>query len=169
VPKLPCWYSRVPEILSGLQAPGAPPLLDRDAVEKLFGVRRRQAIRLLNAASGYQVGKTFIVGREALIHFVECVDRTGVTREARARKQRVASALNEVANYAEAQRVEVRPAASALNFRPENLSAAVELVAPGRLQISYRSAEDLLARIVELAASATNDFPAFRQLFGGGK
>lgn len=169
MPKLPCWYSRVPEILSCLQAPGAPPLLDRAAVEELFGVRRRQAIRLLNAASGYQVGKTFIVGRDALIHFLERVDQNGATREARARKQRVATALNEVANYAQAQRVEVRPASSALNFRPANLPAAVELVAPGRLQISYSSAEDLLARIVELAASATNDFPAFRQLFGAGK
>jgi hypothetical protein len=40
-------------------------------------------------------------------------------------------------------------------------------VAPGKLQISYRGAEDLLACLVELAAAATNDFPAFRELYEG--
>jgi hypothetical protein len=35
------------------------------------------------------------------------------------------------------------------------------------LQISYHGAEDLLAHLVELAAAATNDFPAFRKLYEG--
>ena len=50
-----------------------------------------------------------------------------------------------------------------------DLPSAIELVGPGMLQISYRGAEDLLAKIVELAAAATNDFPAFRSLYEGRK
>ena len=96
--KQPCWYSRVPQILSQLQAPGAPPLLDRTAVESLFGVRRRQAIRILGSARGYQVGKTFIVERQALAQFLQQLDQSGAPREAAAKKQRIAIALNEVAN-----------------------------------------------------------------------
>jgi hypothetical protein len=166
MPKLPLWYLRLPEILTQLRVPGAPPFLDRPAVEKLFGLRRRQAIRLLATARGYQVGKTFLVERQALIEFLESREKSGAAPQARARKRSVAAALNEVTNYAAAQSVHV-PARADLFRRPSNLPAAVELVAPGKLQISYRSAEDLLAQLVELAIAATNDFPGFRKLYEG--
>ena len=169
MPKVPSWYSRIPEILSLLRDPGAPPLLDRSAVEQLFVVSRRQAIRILNASNGYQVGKTFIVERQALAKFLSAIERSGAGPGFRGRKQRVAAALNEVANYAEAQRVEIRPRPGALLQRPADLPAALELLGPGKLQISYADPEDLLARIVELAAAAANDFPAFRRLYGVAK
>jgi len=169
MPKLPCWYSRVPEILTLLKNPGGPPLLDRPAVENLFRVRRRQAIRILGAAKGYQVGKTFIVERAALVQFVEGLEESGVPREALTRKQRIANALNEVANYAAAQKVEIRPNHGALSRRAAELPPSIELVAPGKMLISYSGAEDLLAHLVELASSAANDFPAFRRLYGGEK
>jgi hypothetical protein len=167
MPKLPLWYLRVPAILAELRTPGAPPFLDRPAVEKLFRVSRRQAIRLLGVARGYQVGKTFLVERDALIGYLEGLENSGAAPQARARKRSVAAALEEVANYAAAQRVQVPARADVLRRRAANLPAAIELVAPGRLQISYRSAEDLLAQIVELAAAATNDFPSFRNLYEG--
>ena len=167
MPKLPLWYRRVPKILRQLQSPGVPPLLDRPAVEELFAVRRRQAIRLLGAANGYQIGKTFVVDRQALIEYLEGVEKSGVAPEARARKQRVALAINEVANHLEAQRVQIQTSPDALRRRPAELPAAIDLVAPGKLQISFQGAEDLLAQIVELAAAAANDFPAFRKLYEG--
>jgi hypothetical protein len=165
MPKLPSWYLRVPAILRQLRAPGAPPFLDRPALETLFAVRRRQAIRLLGAAQGYQIGKTFVVDRQALVHFLEAVEKSGAAPAARARKQRVAAALTEVAHSAAAQQIEVRTRPDALRRRPADLPAAIALVAPGKLQISFHGAEDLLAHIVELAAAATNDFPAFRRLY----
>ena len=58
-------------MLQQLRSPAAPPFLDRPAIEQLFSIRRRQAIRVLAAASGYQVGKTFVVERQALIDFLE--------------------------------------------------------------------------------------------------
>jgi len=167
MPKLPGWYLSVPAILRQLRNPAAPPFLDRPAIEQLFSIRRRQAIRVLSAAGGYQVGKTFVVERQAFIHFLEGLEHSGAAPEARARKRRVASALNEVANHAAAQRVQVPTAADVFQRQPANLPSSIELVAPGKLQISYRGAEDLLAKIVELAAAATNDFPAFRNLYEG--
>jgi hypothetical protein len=167
MPKLPLWYRRVPEILHQLKSPGVPPVLDRPAIEELFAVSRRQAIRLLGATNGYQVGKTFIVDRQALIDYLEGVEKSGAAPEARVRKRRVALALAEVANYAEAQRVRVRTSPDVLRRRPADLPAAIDLVAPGKLQISFWGAEDLLAQIVELAAAATNDFSAFRKLYEG--
>jgi len=167
MPKLPGWYLSVPAILQQLRSPDAPPFLDRPAVEKLFSIRRRQAIRVLAAASGYQVGKTFVVERQAVVEFLEGMERSGVAPRARARKRRVAAALNEVAHHAAAQQVQVRTAPDVLRRRPGSLSSAIELVAPGKLQISYGGAEDLLAKIVELASAAANDFPAFRDLYEG--
>jgi hypothetical protein len=165
MPKLPGWYICVPAILEQLRSPGSPPFLDRPAIEKLFSIRRRQAIRVLAAARGYQVGKTFMVERQGLIEFLEGIEHSGAAPEARARKQRVAAALNEVANHAAAERVQVRTSPDVFRRQPANLPSAIKLVAPGKLQISYRGAEDLLAKIVELAAAATNDFPAFRTLY----
>jgi len=164
MPKLPSWYSRVPEILASIERPGAPPLLDRAAVEQLFGVRRRQAIRILSAAEGYQAGKTFIIERQALCDFLNGIEKSGAAPEARAHKRRIAAALNEVANFAEAQRVEIRPGGA---LRHPGLPPSIELLGPGKLQISYSGAEDLLARVVELASAAANDFPAFRRIYGG--
>ena len=164
MPKLPLWYHQVPDILGQLETAGMPPVLDRPAIEKLFGVRRRQAIRLLGAAKGYQVGKTFIVDRQTLVEFLENLEKSGAAPEARARKRRVALAINEVASYAQAQKVQVHAGPDALRRQPAGLPTAIDLVAPGKLQIQFRSAEDLLARIVDLAAAATNDFAAFRKL-----
>lgn len=169
MPALPAWYQRVPDILATLRTAGMPPVLDRSAIEDLFRVRRRQAIRLLGAANGYQVGKTFIVDRQSVIDYLENLENSGAAPEARARKRRVALAITEVANYAEAQRVEIRTSPDALKRRPADLPAGIDLVAPGKLQISYSGAEDLLARIVELAAAATNDFAAFRKIYEGGR
>jgi len=167
MPKLPLWYRRLPEILRRLKSPGTPPVLDRPAIEELFEVSRRQAIRLLGAANGYQIGKTFIVDRQALIEYLEAIEKSGAAPEARARKRRLAVALAEVANHAAAQQVQVRTTPDVLRRRPGDLPRAIDLVAPGKLQISFEGAEDLLAQIVELAAAAANDFPAFRKLYEG--
>jgi len=45
MPAQTSWYLRVPEIAAQLRAPAAPPFLDRPAIESLFRLRRRQAIR----------------------------------------------------------------------------------------------------------------------------
>jgi hypothetical protein len=169
MPAQPLWYLRIPEILAGLRTPSAPPFLDRPAIEKLFGVSRRQAIRLLGAADGYQVGKTFLVSRDSLMDYLEQIEKSGAAGQVRARKQRVASALAEVANHSAAQRVQIHIDPGVLRRRPAGLPAGIELVAPGKLQISYSKAEELLARIVELASAATNDFPAFRRLYEAGQ
>jgi hypothetical protein len=167
MPAQPSWYTRIPEILGQLDAEGLPPFLDRPAIERLFRVGRRQAIRLMGVLNGYQVGKTFLVDGQSLKRFLAEIERTGAGAQARARKERVLSALNEVANRAAAQRVRIPAAPTALERRVSDLPAALELIEPGRLLIHYRGAEDLLSRIVELAASATNDFPAFRKRYEG--
>lgn len=167
MPAQPSWYTRVPDILVRLRAPSAPPFLDRPAMEQLFRVGRRQAIRLMGSSNGYQIGKTFLVDRQSLIAFLELVEKSGVSDQARKRKQRVLNALNEVAHQTAAQRIQIRTDPPTIDRGQSDSIPSIEIIEPGRLQIIYSGAEDLLARIVELAAAATNDFPAFRARYGG--
>ena len=160
MPAQPSWHLRVPDILAALRGPAAPPFLDRSAIETLFHLRRRQAIRMMHFCGGYQVGKTFLVDREGLIDLVERVDHTGGVELARQRKQRISAALNEVANHAVARSTQIRTDPALLSRRPADLPAASERVAPGKIQISYHGATDLLA-------AATHDFPRFRKIFEG--
>jgi hypothetical protein len=165
MPAQPSWHLRVPEIRAALTSPASPPFLDRPAIEQLFGLRRRQAIRILTVCGGYQVGKTFLIHREALLSYIEEVAATGAVDRIRQRKLRISAALNEGANQAAAQRTQIRTVPDLLRRLPADLPPAIELVGPGKIQISFHDATDLLVQVAELAAAATNDFPRFRKIF----
>lgn len=168
MPAQASWYLRIPEIVAQLHTPAAPPFLDRPAIENLFRLRRRQAIRLMGSCGGYQIGKTYLVDRTSLLCFLEQLTRTGVVSDAVERKRRVRDALNESANLVAAQRTRIQ-IDTAARVRPANLPAGMELIAPGTLQISYSGAMDLLAQIAELASAAANDFPRFQKMVEGQK
>ena len=167
MPAFPGWYDRVAQILEMLEDPAAPPFVDRPAVERLFQVSRRQAIRLMGQCGGYQVGRTFLVDRHELTEFLEGVLRSGGPAQVSKRKRRVLEAVSEAEKAAAARQAQIRPNLAALEPKPMELPRAVERVAPGKLQITYEGAEDLLARVAELAASATKDFPRFQRLVEG--
>jgi hypothetical protein len=164
MPAQPSWHHRVPQILAILSDPACPPFFDRPAIETLFGLRRRQAIRILTACGGYQVGKTFLAGRETLLGFVSGVEQSGAVEVASLRRRRLSAALNEAANHTAARMTRIAAPPDKLAADRCGLSPAIELVAPGTLIIRYQGATDLLARIAELAAAATSDFPRFRKL-----
>ena len=165
MPAQPSWHVRVPEILAALSVPESPPFLDRPAFERLFQVRRRQAIRLLAQCDGYQVGKTFLAGRESVISFLESVKQGGGAEVARGRRLRVGTAINDAVKHLAASQtlISARPALSVA------LHPGIEFPAPGKVQISFNDATDLLTRIVELATFAANDFARFQKVFEGGE
>ena len=117
----------------------------------------------MGACGGYQVGKTYLVDRTSLLRFLDQVARTGVVGEALARKRRVCEALDESANFTAAQRTRIQFNSPSLS-RMADLPAGVELIAPGKLQITYAGATELLAQIAELAAAAADDFSRFQRL-----
>jgi hypothetical protein len=168
MPALPSWHARVEEILAALAEPGAPPVLDRQALETLFQVRRRQAIRLMAHFGGYQAGKTFLVERAALVAGLDQLVASGAAGHATARKQRILAAVNEVSQRAAARRALVPIDPEIRRRQPHELAAAIDRLAPGRLEIRYHGAEDLLAQIAELAAAAANDYAGFRRRFESG-
>ena len=168
MPAQASWYLRIPEIVAQLHSPAAPPFLDRPAIENLFRLRRRQAIRLMGTSGGYQVGKTYLVDRASLLRFLDELARSGLVEEARKRKRRISEALDESANFVAAQRTRIQ-IESKPQRRPTDLPPGIELIGPGRIQISYGCATELLARIADLAAAAAHDFPRFQKLVETGR
>jgi hypothetical protein len=167
MPPLPGWYLKVPALLESLKAPGSPPFLDRAAIEHLFHLRRRQAIRLMGMCGGYQVGKTFLVERKSVTAYLERVAKTGLPKTAIQRKQRVLEVLNQVENARTARLARIATGIGAP--RTSSLPGAFRLVAPGQLQINFTGAEDLLARVAEMISLAASNFAEFQAAIEGGK
>ena len=59
MPNKPSWLLRVNDILADLSRPELTslPFLSRAAIETLFGLKRRQAIQIMHAIGGFQIGK----------------------------------------------------------------------------------------------------------------
>ena len=60
------WLLRLPEILAALRALDIP-VVDRAAIERLFGFQRRRAIQFMHELDGYQSGHSFLADRLRLI------------------------------------------------------------------------------------------------------
>jgi hypothetical protein len=167
MPTRPLWLERLPEITRQLDSPDFPPLLDRPCIELLFGVKRRQAIRLLAALGGYQSGKTFLIRRDELARQLTELAKTRTAQLARQRKERMVEAMANAQRDLAVRLTEIETAPDVGSRQPQQLPASIRLAGPGTLEIRFSDAEDLLAQVVELASAAGNDFPAFRKIVEG--
>jgi hypothetical protein len=66
VPAKPSWLLRVPYIIEHLRAIDIP-VIDRRMCERLFQVKRRRAIALVQFFGGYRSGNAVLVDRNRLI------------------------------------------------------------------------------------------------------
>ncbi len=156
MPPKPRWHADLKQIRSAALKLDAP-FLDRQAVEKLFGLRARQANNLMKRLGGYRIGLSVVVGREDLL---ARLDQLALPRDVASesrRKARVLEELNGLRNHARPRRVTPPPARAA----GASLPAGVRIAAPGEMTILFSSPEDLLGRILGLAQSAAGDFAAF--------
>ena len=161
MPDQPSWIERVPKILESLES-AAPPFLDRPAVEALFGVRRRQAIQLLRRFGGYQVGKTFLVPRNAVIDFLRNPQlRTAAERE-KGRFERVADALRQGRRELDQRRIPIPVAEDTLRIDISGLPEGIRLV-PGELSVSFEQPIELLQKLFALSQALANDFASFER------
>lgn len=160
MPGKPRWYDRVDEIRAALERVEAP-LLDRAAIERLFGLGRRQAINLMARFKGFLSGRHWLVDRASVLRELDRVaHEPGYGQQLRA-KRKLSAHIEEV----KARRVEFeRPIAAPtqnLVRRGERLPAGVHCPQPGRMLLEYESVDALLAQINALAMAAVTDFAGF--------
>jgi hypothetical protein len=162
VPDQPSWIERVPEILATLESSGALPFLDRPAVEVLFGLRRRQAIELLHRVGGYQVGKTFLAPREAVVHFLRDPQRWSASAAERGRFERVRSVLGAARQELDRRRIAIPARAEILRLELSGLPAGIRLE-PGKLTVDFGTPAELLEKLFALAQAVGNDYETFER------
>ena len=106
MPNKPSWLLRVTQILKDLdrEEMAAHPFLTRAAVEKLFGLKRRQAIELMHSVESYQIGKTLVVGRAKLAAWLRRASLGEQVWWEQVRHTRVEEVLEEVRQEREARR-----------------------------------------------------------------
>ena len=166
MPDQPSWIVRVPEILEKLEAPGAPPFLDRPAVEALFGLRRRQSITMLRRFGGYQVGKTFLAPRRAVVDYLRQPERWSAAAGEKGRFEKVCSSLGEARQELDLRRIPIPAAAETVRPNLSGLPAGVRLQ-PGELTIAFASPAELLEKLFALAQALGNDFETLERAWAG--
>ena len=77
------------------------------------------------------------------------------------RKERLDDAVDQLRRHQAAARVRIPVEPGVSRRKLDELSAGIALEA-GRLHIEFAGAEDLLAKLYELAQAASNDFDRFR-------
>ncbi len=160
LPAQPAWLLRLPAIRAAIAALEAP-VLDRAAIEEIFGVRRRRAIELLHRFGGYQAGKTFLVDRASLLRQLEALEAGGDFRQESARRHRLSEDLERAKAALRARAVPI-PAPQAVIGLPNGAQ-----LHPGELRIAFRDTEDLLRQLLELAMAIQDDYQRFDEMCRG--
>jgi len=166
MPDQPTWIHRLTEILAWLESDEAPPFLHRGLIEGIFHLRRRQALRLMEKAGGYQAGRTYLIDRSQLARFLRERDAHPVEQAAQ-RKVRLEDMINQSRRQVQARRIRVRvdPNLNNPGFQGPALPPGIEAVASDRIEIRFFGPEDLLSKVAALAAFAVHEPARFRQIF----
>jgi hypothetical protein len=162
VPAKPQGLLKVPEILERARRLDAP-VLDRPTVESLFGLKRRRAIELMHAFSGYRASGALLIDRAALIGALERILRGDEFRYERRRAEKLAGQLDRMRRASAAARVTIPVGPGAGNRRLSELPEGVRLD-DSRLTIDFSGPQDLLRKLFELAQALANDVERLQAL-----
>lgn len=159
MPVISQWVLKIPEIIGELQVLTAP-VVDRAVIEKLFEVKRRQAIDLCHRFGGFQAGRTFLVDRLQLIAELERMHHDPGFEYEQRRQERLRDVVQGARQLSAGAHVMLPVRPDALNRRMGDLPAGIH-IEPGRLMVDFDKPEELLGKLFELAKAAQNDYESF--------
>ncbi len=165
MPAQPLWIERLPDLLAEVQNPAAPLWWDRPAVERLFGLRRRQAIALLHSLGAETVGTGLVIDRSALVRFLENPRFRDGYGETQSRSARVARALGQARRDREAHRVTIPVAVPPEGIDFAGLPAGIDLQARC-LTVHFETPTQLLEKLFALSQAILNDYATFETALG---
>lgn len=159
MPAQPAWFHKLDEILETLHGMDSSHL-DRQAVQKLFGVRERRARQIMTGLEGLRAGNASAVLRTALIERLEETKESRVFQWEVNRRARVVEDLDRTRRQLAARRVHIPAAPDVRDRRLGDLPPEIAL-RPGELRVGFHGAEDLAAKLLELSHAMMNDWAAF--------
>jgi hypothetical protein len=140
VPKPVDWLPLLPSAIEQLRNMNAK-VVDRAALEQVFKIHRRTAIRLMHQFGGVRAGKTFLVDREILVQKLEALlaQQTGLGPDSRTPAQiRRAYGGAEQFHFPDVRTPNRRTAAQ--------LPPSIQII-PGRLTVDAGSLPELCAQL----------------------
>jgi hypothetical protein len=161
MPDQPGWIDRIEQIAEEVQASSAP-VFDRAAIERLFEVRRRQAIVLMHRMGGYQAGKTFLVDRQALLRFLRDPQREAVAEVEARRFASLLETLGRAKEERHFRRIPVPATARVYQLEFGGLPEGIDFE-PGELRIRFNQPHELLEKLFALSQALANDYETFEQ------
>lgn len=159
MPPKPSWLKRIPAIRATLEGLSEP-LLDRAAIEQLFRVSPRRAMRLAHDMGARQVGHALVVEREDVLAFVTDRQLERVRVLERARRRHLRDAIEEAQRDLAARRVRITMPATGSASTLRELPSSVAL-GPNGLHVTFTDPQDLLRQLLLLSRAIAHDYPAF--------
>jgi hypothetical protein len=164
MPRKPEWVHRIGQALEELEAMRAP-FIDRAALEQLLAMSPRQALRVLNIFAPQAAGRNLVIGRQELIEKLKVITGTGTVQWEQRRRERVAAELDRVRTRAAARNrqlpVNLADSPAAFAHLPEGVH-----LEPGRLEIRFRTGDELLGRLFQLARAVADNPGEFHAAVG---
>lgn len=158
----PQWFPKLASAIETIEL-SLSPVFDRAGIETLLCISRRSAIRLLNDWGGYQVGKTFLIGRDDLLEALRAVQiGENYLRESR-RRERLDAHLDNARSYLRSRQVKL-PVPAQQGYGAAALPPGIEVTAAGFLAVQFSTAKDLFGRLYELVQTAAQDLDRFEML-----
>jgi hypothetical protein len=165
MPSKPSWFRRLRKIRATALATDSP-FFDRESLERLFGLGRRQAINLAHQLGGYTVGKALLVPRANLLAFLEATVEGRPYQAEEDRRRRVREAVDDARRDLDARRVTFKvPVVATRTIK--DLPPGVQ-VGPGRLELTGTDANDLLQKLFALSRAIAGDFKTFEAMVDSG-
>ncbi len=161
MPANPTWLRNLSQIRATLDEVKEP-FFDRAGIERLFGVRRRQAIILIRKIGAFKLGHTYVVPRIRIRAFLAESQRGRAARVERIRRSNLRLAIDEARRDLAARRVKI-PLSATKDATSANLPGTIRF-APHELRVAFRDSADLLQQLYLLSQAMGRDFAGFERI-----
>jgi hypothetical protein len=147
MPNKPSYIVRLPAILAEARALKPIPFFRRQDIEALFGLGRRQAIKLMHKVGAIRVSHEIAVDQRDLVSWLERLNASPDVAREEARQTRVVGRIIELKAETAARTRRI-----ALPDSPpfQGMPLGVKL-SPGTLSVEFKSGQELLERLFALA------------------
>lgn len=156
MPAKASWITHIPEIRDAVAALNVP-VLDRASFERLFRVRRRRAISLMNYFGGYHAGSSILVDREAFLKRLERMQEEPAIGYEVHRKRQLTDHLAVAKQTRLGMKIKIPASEDARDRELQDLPDGIEIV-PGRVVFTFESAEQLFSKLYEFSQAAVNGY-----------
>ena len=154
------WFQRLPQIIALLEQPDQPQLLNRQSIQDLFAVERRNAQYLLARFGGTRLGNALVIPPALLAAALRTLQNQDDFERQTHRHQQVRAVLAQRRANLQLSRITLPdPISQTLHSLPSSIR-----LSPGHLSIEFSGTVELLTHLLELSRAIGEDFDRFEAL-----